>query len=246
MNPTQYKEVWVDGPHYRIIPTKFPPINFFERFTPPELMEEAFEIESLTNERLREQVGELSHVANQDRVSGPGASVVMAAFTHTGYASRFTNGDYGVYYAGRDLETAIRETVYHRERFLSFTNQAACDVDVRVYKGTIQKPLIDLRDKQFHYLLEPDPACYGPSQLFGAELRASHCYGALYPSVRKHQGECIAIFRPTAISLPVQSKWLVYHWDGKKIATVYEKRELLIDLSPVREKAEEAQTLSLC
>lgn len=241
----RYKEVWVDGPQYRIIPTKFPPINFFERFTPPELMEEAFEIESLTNERLLDQVGELAHVALQDRVSGPGASVVMAAFTHTGYASRFTSGSYGVYYAARDLETAIRETVYHRERFLGWTDEPPCEIDVRVYKGTVEKPLIDLRDDQFSPYMNPDPDLYEPAQQFAAKLRATESYGLLYPSVRKPNGECIAAFRPTAVSLPVQSKWLVYHWDGNKIAKVYEKKEILIDLSPA-EKVEEERTLSLC
>lgn len=240
-----YKEVWVEGPQYRIIPTKFPPINFFEHFTPPELMEEAFEIESLTNERLQEQVGELSHVAQQDRVSGPGASVVMAAFTHTGYASRFTNGDYGVYYAARDLETAIRETVYHRERFLSYTEEPACEVDVRVYKGTVEKPLIDLRGDAFAHYMQPDPEQYQAAQTFAAKLRTTDCYGLLYPSVRKQNGECIAAFRPTAVSLPVQSKWLVYHWNGERIVRVYEKKEVLVDLEPIK-KEEEERMLSLC
>lgn len=233
MTTTDYKEVWVEGPHYRIIPTRFPPINFFERFTPPELMEAAFELESLTNERLRNEVGHLSQVRPEDRVSGPGASVVMAAFTHTGHASRFTNGDYGVYYAARNLETAIRETVYHRERFLHATEEPACDIDVRVFKGTVKKPLIDLCSERFQYLFDPDPAHYSVPQNFGADMRAQDRWGLLYPSVRKPGADCIAVFRPTAISLPVQSKLLAYHWNGRRIATVYEKTQILVDLSMI-------------
>ncbi len=244
MTQANHREVWVEGAQYRIIPTKFPPINFFERFTPPELMEEAFDIESLTNERLQEEVGLLSHVAVQDRVSGPGASVVMAAFTHTGYASRFTNGDYGVYYAARDLPTAIHETIYHRERFLGYTEEPACEIDMRVYKGTVQKPLIDLRSESYAHLMQPDPNEYDASQRYGAQLRATQCYGVLYPSARNRGGECIAAFRPTAVSLPVQSKWLVYHWNGQCINKVYEKKEVLIDLK--NHGAEEEQPLSLC
>ena len=244
MQTTEHREVWVEGPQYRIIPTKFPPINFFERFTPPELMEEAFQIESLTNERLLEEVGQLSHVATGDRVSGPGASVVMASFTHTGYASRFTDGRYGVYYAARDLETAIHETVYHRERFMDYTKEPACEIDVRVYKGTVQKPLVDLRGGHYHDLMQPDPEQYANSQQFAAELKSGHCYGVLYPSVRNPGGECIAAFRPTAISLPVQSKWLVYSWNGQRIDKVYEKREMLIELKSKQE--EEERALSLC
>lgn len=244
MQTSEHKEVWVEGPQYRIIPTKFPPINFFERFTPSELMEEAFEIESLTNERLLEEVGQLTHVAIHDRVSGPGASVVMASFTHTGYASRFTDGSYGVYYAARDLETAIHETVYHRERFMDYTREPACEIDVRVYKGTVQKPLIDLRAAHYSDLMHPDPERYSKSQQFAANLRLIRCYGVLYPSVRHKGGECIAAFRPTAVSLPVQSKWLVYNWNGQRINKVYEKREMLIELKSGH--AEEEHSLSLC
>lgn len=236
------KDVWVEGPHYRIIPTRFPPINFFERFTPPELMEEAFEIESLTNDRLRDQVGDLGKVAPSERLSGPGASIVMAAFTHTGYPSRFTNGDYGVYYAARSLETAIRETVFHRERFLGYTDEAACEIDVRVYKGTVQKPLTDITSNDYSHLLNPDPNQYSVSQQFAAELRAQNFHGLLYPSVRHSGGECIALFRPTATSLPVQSKWLVYSWNGRRIDKVFEKKEVVIELFDKGEN----NALSLC
>jgi hypothetical protein len=59
---------------YRIIPSHFPPINFFEEFIAPSQMEEAFYVESLTNDRLLEEVGDLSLVRIEDRVSGPGAS----------------------------------------------------------------------------------------------------------------------------------------------------------------------------
>lgn len=225
-----YKEVWVEGPQYRVIPTRFPPVNFFERYTPPELMDAAFEIESLTNERLLAQAGDLYRVAAEDRVSGPGASVVMAAFTHTGNGSRFTNGDYGIYYAARDLETAIRETVFHRERFLAATSQAPCEVEMRVHKGTIAKPMVDVRGAEFAHLLDPDPAQYSLSQQFGAQVRNSGAWGILYPSVRNNGGECIAALRPPAVSLAVQSKLLAYHWNGKRINKVYEKKEILLEL----------------
>ena len=198
MTQHSYREVWVDGAQYRIIPTKFPPINFFERFTPPELMEEAFEIESLTNERLQAEVGDISHVATEDRVSGPGASVVMASFTHTGYASRFTNGDYGIYYAARDLDTAIHETIFHRERFMTYTSEPASEIDMRVYKGTVQKPLIDLRSESYSHLMQPDPDQYEESQLFAAQLRETQCYGVLYPSVRNRGGSGL---------IPSQRSW---------------------------------------
>lgn len=223
------KETIVEGPQYRIIPTRYPPINFFERFTPPELMEEAFEIESLTNERLLNEVGQLNQVAKKDRVSGPGASVVMAAFTHIGNASRFTNGSFGIYYAGRCLETAIWETIYHRERFLAATNESPCEIDMRSHNGTIEKPLVDIRSEPFNHLLDPNPGNYAVAQEFGALMQEQQHWGILYPSVRHKGGECIAALRPPAVSLPVQGSHLSYHWNGKFIDAVYEKTSLKLE-----------------
>src|SRR5690349_11222276 len=87
----------------RIIPSVYPSINFFEDLVDASEMETLWEIESLTNERIRQEVGDLFLVPPEDRVSGPGSSVVMAAFTHIGKPSRFTDGSYGVYYASLSL-----------------------------------------------------------------------------------------------------------------------------------------------
>ena len=45
------------------------------------------------------------------RVTGPGATIVMAPFTHTSpeRPSRFSAGSYGLYYAAMRFETALRE-----------------------------------------------------------------------------------------------------------------------------------------
>ena len=228
------KETLIEGSQYRIIPTRFPPINFFERHTPPELMEEAFELESLTNERLLNEVGILQQVKTEDRVSGPGASVVMAAFTHIGNPSRFTDGSFGIYYAGRCLETAIWETIFHRERFFRATAETACDIDMRSYHGKINKPLIDIRSEPYRHLLHPDPARYAPAQAFGMEIRSRDHWGILYPSVRHSGGECIAALRPPAVSVPVQSTHLSYHWNGEFIDAVYEKKSLKLEFGDNR------------
>jgi len=226
-----YKTVPVSGNHYRIIPSKLPPINFFECFTPPELMEETFELEGLTNERLQEEVGKLKLVATKDRVSGPGASIVMAAFTHIGYPSRFTDGSFGIYYAARDLETAIRETIFHRERFLSATKEATCELDMRVYIGKTTKPMIDIRPPSFSDLTQSNMDSYTDAQSFGSEQKNNNAWGIIYPSARNAGGECLAILRPPATTIPTQSSHLSYHWNGCMIDGVYEKRSLVMNFN---------------
>ncbi len=225
------KTVAVSGKHYRIIPSKLPPINFFERFTPPELMEETFELEGLTNERLQEEVGNLKLVAEEDRVSGPGTSIVMAAFTHIGYPSRFTDGSFGIYYAARDLETAMRETIFHRERFLKATNEATCELDMRVYIGKVTKPMIDIRNPLFSNLTQPNMNSYTEAQTFGSDQKNNNAWGIIYPSARNADGECLAILRPPATTTPTQSVHLSYHWNGSMIDCVYEKRSLVINFN---------------
>jgi hypothetical protein len=211
---------------FRIIPSTYPPINFFEDLVNPDEMETLWEIESLTNERLQHEVGELFLVPKIDRISGPGSSVIMAAFTHLSpdRATRFTDGQFGVYYAAFSKETAIRETVYHRERFMRSTNELACEITMRVYEGKIIKPLHDIRGNQYKKLHHPDS--YIDSQLFGHKLKKLNSWGLIYNSVRHAGGHCIAAFRPPAVSIPSPHSHIKYIWNGEKISDVLEMNHI--------------------
>ena len=101
------------------MPSRFPPISLFEDVTDPRDLEAVYQIEAMTNDRLWEEVGDTSLVAPENRVSGPGTTPIMAAFTHLySEGDRFTNGDYYVFYASLKVETAVAETRYHCIRFL--------------------------------------------------------------------------------------------------------------------------------
>ncbi len=150
----------------------------------------------------------------------------MASFTHNSIhcPSRFSNGEYGVYYAAKELETAIKETIYHRERFLTFTNEPSSKITMRVYKSkNIVKTLKDLRDITYQSLVNADPDDYAKSQEIGKALKTENNWGMVYHSVRNKGGQCIAILRPPAVPLPViQTKHLEYVWNGAKITHVFE------------------------
>jgi hypothetical protein len=210
---------------YRIIPSTFPTINFFEELVDDDEIETLFEIESLTNERIRQEVGDIFAVAPSDRVSGAGASVVMAAFTHIHKPSRFTDGTFGIYYAGMTIETAIKETVFQREIFLKATNEAACEIAMRVYEGKITKPFYDVRSPAFKNLHHASD--FAESQLFGKQLKHSNAWGLIYNSVRHAGGQCMAAFRPPAISIPKPITHLKYLWNGKNITAIHNTKEVL-------------------
>jgi len=209
---------------YRVISSEFPPINFFENLVDPALMDELYYIESLTNERLRDEAGDIALLSPEDRVTGHGSSPVMAAFTHTSPAcpSRFSDGSYGVYYAARTLDTAIEETRFHRALFLAATNEDPGEIDMRVYVGEVVKPMHDIQGEGYEALHVPDD--WSPSQQFGRDMKEINSWGIVYHSVRDPGGECIAALRPPSVSIPRQGPHLSYVWDGKQIINVYEKK----------------------
>src|SRR3546814_3903266 len=73
----------VDWPSaVRLIESKYPPIDLFEDLAEPEDWELLAAAEAKTNPRIAETIGNLDLVPIERRVAGPGASYVMAPFTH--------------------------------------------------------------------------------------------------------------------------------------------------------------------
>lgn len=212
-------------PCYRIIPSRFPPVGPFDAIADPADLEALFLIEAMTNDRLRDEVGDILLVPASDRVSGPGSTPIMAAFTHLNPAGdRFTDGSYGVFYAGLTIETSIAETGYHRVRFLQATHEPAQELDMRVYAVDLDADLDDLREMRAQHPAYYDPQNYAHSQKLAAELRDKGSNGIVYASVRHEGGECAAVFRPRLLSNCRQERHLCYVWDGAAITTIYEKK----------------------
>lgn len=212
-------------PCYRIVASRFPPISLFEEVVDPADLEAVYAIEAMTNDRLRDEVGDLALVPSEDRISGPGSSVIMAAFTHLNPdGSRFSDGSFGIFYAASTIETAVAETSHHRTRFMTFTHEPAQELDMRVYAADLDARLHDIRG-----LREERPALYATDsyvagQALGRELRGQGSDGVAYQSVRHAGGECAAVFRPRLLANCRQERHLCYVWDGSAIVTVYEKK----------------------
>jgi hypothetical protein len=220
----------------RIVAARYPPIDLFERVSSdPSVWEALIMAEQLVNPHVRDEVGEIRLVPPADRISGPGATYVMAAFTHLNpKGSRFSNGSYGVYYAAREFLTALRETAYRFGRFAGDSDDDPRYEDMRVLAGGISDHFHDVttlpaRDQA--EILDPDS--YAASQPFGATLKETGSNGLVYPSVRSPGGVCVAAFRPRAVGLPIVSKHLKYHWDGIRVARYFDyESEEWIPLAP--------------
>jgi hypothetical protein len=204
----------------RIIRSLYPPIDLFEDIADPADWPLLLSAEQKTNPRLMENVGALTLVPPERRVGGPGASWLMAPFTHVSAdrPSRFTDGRYGVLYAGNRFEVALFETIHHHERFMARTGEAPG------WTSQFREILLDV-SAELHDLRAPDPALAGaldpadhrPAQALGAALRSAGADGVVYPSLRCPGGECAGLFYPDLAHNPRQGRHLDYHWDGERV-----------------------------
>ena len=210
----------VDGHVLRIIPSRYPQINLFEQVSGPQDWEVLYAVESLTNPRLRDQVGDIRLVAPEDRVYGDGASWIMAAFTHPpvdGRGGRF-NRDFGMFYCSCDQAVAIAESSYHQETFLRESKINKITLQMRIIRAHLGPTILhDLRHLVGHALFHRDD--YGAAQRLGYSLRSAGSYGVHYPSVRAN-GECFGIMRPRALSDALHWRYLSYHYNKGKIVEV--------------------------
>ena len=209
---------------YRIVPSRFPPVGVVDRIADPRDLDALFAIEAMTNPRLREEAGALKLVPAERRISGPGSTPVMAAFTHLNpEGSRFSDGSWGVFYAAHSVATAVEETVYHRELFLAATSEPACEIEMRCYRTSIDCKLHDIRGG---WPSAHDPHDYTSGVALARALRAIGSNGIVYDSARHAGGECVAAFFPDVVAPCVQAQHFIYRWDGRRVSQVLEVSEL--------------------
>ena len=209
----------------RIIRSAFPPIDLFEDIADPADWPLLISAEQKTNPRIMATIGNLDLVPVERRVGGTGASYLMAPFTHVSAdrPSRFTDGSYGVLYAGDRFETALFETIYHHARFMARTVEApGWTSQFREIVLSVSAVLHDLRSSGPTNQAVLDPNSYRASQHLAGDLRTAGSDGIVYPSVRHAGGECAGLFYPDCASDPVQGRHLDYHWDGDSVDLVRE------------------------
>lgn len=209
--------VHVDWPRaFRLIRSIHPPIDLFEDIADPRDWEALASAESKTNPRLWGHLGRLDLVPVDRRVSGPGASYVMAPFVHVSRdrPGRLTDGSYGVYSAGNTEEVAIREVAHHHGRAMRASAEAPGWTSQ--FRMLVNQLDLDLHDARMSDEIH-NPDDYSASQAFARDLRRAGSNGVLYRSVRCPGGECVGIFWPDLMPIPVQAEHYDFHWDGVRV-----------------------------
>ncbi len=205
---------------YRVILSRYPQINLFERVSSPEQWDVLYQVESLTNPRLRDEVGDIRLVAPEDRVYGHGSSWIMASFTHPpvdGRGGRF-NKDFGIYYCSDEEAVATAESAFHRARFLTESRITKATLEMRVIRAKLGPAQIhDLKDLTGQDIYDKDD--YSASQRLGQSLREMKSFGVQYCSVRA-KGTCYGVMRPKALSDAIHLRYLRYHFDQGELVDI--------------------------
>lgn len=172
----------------------------------------------------RMDIGLISMLASQTS-AGAQIDIIEAPFkTPNSGGSRFSDGGHGVFYAAKDIETAIAETRYHRERFMCATAEPSMEIEMRVYEVDLEDDFHDLRGRK-----TSDPQVYHSdnytqAQQLAGTLRNGGSKGIVYDSVRRDRGECVAVFHPSSLSNARQGDLLFYVWNGERITHHCKKR----------------------
>lgn len=202
---------------YRLANSKFPPIALFDDVADADEFETLYQIQALTNPRLKNEVGRLELIPRKDIPFGiSGCSYATAPFTHINpEGSRFSDGSFGVLYLAATLETALAEVHHHQEAYWSkiqglnyerfVFRGLSCAFADHLMKDATSLPMSDP-------IYEPDD--YTPARALGRALKEAGCPGLRYNSVRLHGNHCWALMTPKPVSSIIQTAHYEMVWNG--------------------------------
>ncbi|WP_447556370.1 RES family NAD+ phosphorylase [Vreelandella sp. EE22] len=202
---------------YRLINSKFPPITLFDDVADADEFDALYQLQALTNPRLRNELGDLALVPVAEIPFGiRGCSYAAGAFTHVNPdGSRFSDGSFGVLYIADTLATAIAEVSHHQQaywekvpelRFERFVFRGLrCGFDEKACRDALGLE-VD------HPIYDPDS--YQQSRVLGGALRHAKEPGLRYRSVRREGAICWALMTPRFVEDMVQTTHIEMVWNG--------------------------------
>jgi hypothetical protein len=188
----------ITRPTFRLIPSRFPPIDLFEAVSSADDLEAVMELEGWTNDRLVAE--RVARLPRDEWVYGANnASIVMASFLHAAPSGlRFSGSELGAWYASMAVNTAILEVSHHLRREAHWCGIPEMRVQYRTYSATLDGFYENIRGQQVARPELYDPVNYAAAQAFGETVRCSGD-GIVYDSVRHAGGVNAVAYRPRKI-----------------------------------------------
>ena len=180
-----------------------------------------FDLDNATNDRLRAENDLLPGIGVRELLFGvPYYRIVNAAFTHAHpLGSRFNGPERGAWYAAVEIKTAQAEIAFHKTVQLAEIDRFEDDVTFDDYLADFSGKFHDLRASS-DWLDCLDPDTYVQSQALAERLLDGGSLGAVYPSVRRAGGTCLACFRPALVMNVRKGTTYRFRWSGYPTPTI--------------------------
>jgi hypothetical protein len=213
----EYPIVPIDREWCRLIPSKFPTMDVYERLQSNQLRAVALQLEKLTNPRLAAK-------ARLTRNAVPAAtySPQLQNWNHAPFA--YVNPD-GTYLLGPpfpvmevagDARGALAWAILRREKFMRETDEPFTGLDMRMLTNRIRANFVDLRGAS----LEIDQA---DRWKLGRHYYDRQASGILFRHPEIPGAEFLSIFNPIVLAGEgVLSSHYRFRWNGTRISLIYD------------------------
>lgn len=212
-----YPRISIDGLYRRLIPSKYPTIDIYERFGSREMQAFAAELEAVTNPRLAAK----SRITGGD-ISADASSPRLQNWNHAPFAypmpegSDFLPAPYSVMDLASDTQAALARAVLRRELFLSRTDEPSCGVDMRMLAHQVKGEVIDLRSV-------PTDMSVAARRLIGRQLFEDGVNGVLYRTEEVPGHDFLAVFSvEILVDKAVQGAHYRFRWDGLQVSRIFD------------------------
>jgi hypothetical protein len=181
---------------------------------------------ALTDTVERHRAGDVRIITPEDDYVGDHKEYVLRPFAEPS-ESRFSDGSFGVLYAGLLFQTALHESVFWLTRFFTDSPMRAGAVATKVHLTfRACAPVADIRVASGGINSIYDGDDYTISRKCGAQLRGEKHNGLWYDSVRHTGGECLGLFVPRVVSNVRINDRIEFEWDGSRFGTYKSVRSL--------------------
>ncbi len=205
----------VDSEWFRLIPSRFPPINIYERVIANDRLEEVVQIENVTNPRLKSTAELTGGLHPIDPLSPRLQNWNVAPFAYSNpEGSRYFRPGYACLELAEDLQTALAISVRRRERFLGRTAEPAIDLIMRVLKTPVAGRFVDMRRLSSSLPLKD-------RWMLGDAVIKQGFDGVLFNSPERPSAACVAVLKESTLGRSQQAQHFHFVWDGRRISALY-------------------------
>lgn len=208
----------VDRDYFLLIPSRFPPVDLYERLGPAS--ERFTKLEDMTNPRLLAKERLIAQGKMQEDEASPSIqNWNHAPFTYTNpEGSWFFEPTVPCLEMSMERQTALAVSVRRREVFLGRTQEPPINLDMRMLVRRVKSRALDAR--QVDGAVDPLVRRKIGKEIIERRSK-DHFDAVLFASPERPSGGRIAVLSGAVLGRAIQSDHYRYSWDGGRINRLY-------------------------